>query len=162
MMVREISSPNRYSLWQGEPAKNTIRGRIARGHSGRIAITQRLWKEKIIRKNVLINYEKLRELAGAESYDLLKRYHQGWVEKYLGNENNIRDDKWTKGIAVGSKGFVEHVKSALGALAKGRKANESGDSYQLRETSALYGEHFGVKNEDMGLKNTYFWNFNPE
>ena len=27
------------------------------------------------RKNVLINYEKLRELAGAESYDLLKRYH---------------------------------------------------------------------------------------
>jgi putative transposase len=42
------------------------------------------------RKNVLINYEKLRELAGAESYDLLKRYHQGWVEKYLGNGNNIR------------------------------------------------------------------------
>ena len=36
---------------------------------------------------------------------------------------------------VGSKGFVEHVKSALGALAKGRKAKESGDSYQLREPS---------------------------
>ena len=90
------------------------------------------------RKNVLINYEKLRELAGAESYDLLKRYRQGWVEKYLGNGNNIRDDKWTKGIAVGSKGFVEHVKSALGALAKGRKAKGSGDSYQLREPSAPY------------------------
>jgi hypothetical protein len=29
-------------------------------------------------------------------------------------------------------------------------------------TSAPYGEHFGVKNEDIGLKNTYFWNFNPE
>ena len=54
------------------------------------------------------------------------------------------------------------VKSALGALAKGRKAKESGDSYQLREPSAPYGEHFGVKNEDIGLKNTYFWNFNPE
>ena len=53
--------------------------------------------------------------------------------------------------AVGSKGFVEHVKSALGALAKGRKAKESGDSYQLREPSAPYGEHFGVKNEDIGL-----------
>ncbi len=110
----------------------------------------------------MINYEKLRELAGAESYDLLTRYNQGWVEKYLGNGNNIRDDKWTKGIAVGSKGFVEHVKSALGAFAKGRKANESGDSYQLRETSAPYGEHFRVKNEDIGLKNTYFGNFNPE
>jgi hypothetical protein len=22
--------------------------------------------------------------------------------------------------------------------------------------------NFGVKNEDIGLKNTYFWNFNPE
>ncbi len=60
------------------------------------------------------------------------------MEKYLGNGNNIRDDKWTKGIAVGSKGFVEHVKSALGALAKGRKAKGSGDSYQLREPSAPY------------------------
>jgi hypothetical protein len=29
-------------------------------------------------------------------------------------------------------------------------------------TSAPYGEHFGGKNEDIGLKNTYFWNFNPE
>jgi len=46
--------------------------------------------------------------------------------------------------AVGSKGFVEHVKSALGALAKGRKAKGSGDSYQLREPAAPYGEHFGV------------------
>ena len=64
--------------------------------------------------------------------------------------------------AVGSKGFVEHVKSALGALAKGRKAKESGDSYQLREPSAPYGEHFGVKNGDIGLKNTYFGNFNPK
>jgi hypothetical protein len=60
------------------------------------------------------------------------------VEKYLGTENNIRDDKWTKGIAVGSKGFVEHVKSALGALAKGRTAKGSGDSYQLREPLAPY------------------------
>ncbi len=62
------------------------------------------------------------------------------------------------------RSYVPHdcVKSALGALAKGRKAKESGDSYQLREPSAPYGEHFGVKNEDIGLKNTYFWNFNPE
>ncbi|MDO9027700.1 MAG: hypothetical protein Q7U68_02415 [Candidatus Roizmanbacteria bacterium] len=29
-------------------------------------------------------------MAGAESYDLLKRYRQGWVEKYLGDGNNIR------------------------------------------------------------------------
>ena len=101
-------------------------------------------------------------MIGCLSPLLASGVNQGWVEKYLGNGNNIRDNKWTKGIAVGSKGFAPHVKAALGALAKGRKAKESGGSYQLREPSAPYGEHFGVKNEDIGLKNTYFWNFNPE
>jgi putative transposase len=64
------------------------------------------------RKNVLINHEKLRELAGAESYDLLKRYHQGWVEKYLGNGNNIRFEspqRLIKQIAWPDPGFdIEH------------------------------------------------------
>lgn len=60
------------------------------------------------RKNVLIHYEKLRELLAIDSYDLLKEYHKGWVKEYLGNGNNSRDDKWTKSIAVGSKGFIEH------------------------------------------------------
>ena len=113
-------------------------------------------------KNVLINYDKLRELVGVESYHLVKRSHKGWVEEYLGDENNSCDDKWTKSIAVGSKGFVEYVKSALSALAKGRESKEAGDSYQLREPSAPYGEHSGVKNEDIGADNAYFWDINSE
>ena len=63
---------------------------------------------------------------------------------------------------VGSKGFVEYVKSALSALAKGRESKEAGDSYQLREPSAPYGEHFGVKNEDIGADNAYFWDINSK
>jgi hypothetical protein len=45
------------------------------------------------------------------------------------------------------KGFVEHVKSALGALAKGRKARESGDRYQeaSRALSALWRALCGQK-----------------
>ena len=114
------------------------------------------------RKNVLINYDKLRELVGVETYDQVKHYHKGWVEEYLGDGNNHREEKWTKSIAVGSKGFVEYVKSALSALAKGRESKEAGDSYQLREPSAPYGEHFGVKNEDIGADNAYFWDINSE
>ena len=34
-----------------------------------------------------------------------------------------REDKWTRSIAVGSKEFVEDVKTELGCLAKGRKAS---------------------------------------
>ena len=52
------------------------------------------------RKNILINYDKLRELVGVESYHLVKRSHNGWVEEYLGDGNNSRDDKWTKSIAA--------------------------------------------------------------
>ncbi|HUT69672.1 MAG TPA: hypothetical protein VMW89_03255 [Desulfatiglandales bacterium] len=106
---------------------------------------------------MLITYDTLRELVGAESYDLVKHYHREWVEEYLQNGNYRRDDKWTKSIAVGSKGFVENVKSTLGVLAKGRNSKETGESYQLREPLVPYGEHIGVKNEGIGLENVYYW-----
>jgi len=41
------------------------------------------------RKNVLINYDKLRELVGVESYDLVKRSHKGWMEEYLGGGRRL-------------------------------------------------------------------------
>jgi hypothetical protein len=62
---------------------------------------------------------------------------------------------------VGSRGFVESVKSILGGLARGRKVKKIGEGYQLREPSALYGGHFGVKNDDIGVDNTYFWDIKP-
>ena len=112
------------------------------------------------RKNVLIDYEKLRTLLGFEDYAQVKPYHKKWVDEYLGNEKNIRDEKWTRSIAVGSRGFVDRVKSILGVLALGRKSVESGDAYQLREPSIAYGDHFGAKNDDIGPENFYFWGGN--
>jgi len=44
------------------------------------------------------------------------------VNDCLGNGNNVRDDKLTKSIAVGSRSFVERVKSLMGVLAIGRKS----------------------------------------
>jgi len=109
-------------------------------------------------KNVLIDYERLRKLLGFDSYDRVITYHKRWVEDYLGNGKNIRDEKWTKSIAVGSRGFVDRLKSALGVLALGRKSIETGESYQLREHSIPYSAHFGVKKGDIGPENTYIWN----
>ncbi len=63
---------------------------------------------------------------------------------------------------MGSRGFVESVKSILGGLAKGRKVKEIREGYQLREPSVPYGNHFEVKKSDIGPENTYFWNDYPE
>ena len=52
------------------------------------------------RKNVLIDYEKLRASLGLESYDLVKYYHKKWVEECLGNGKNIREDKWSGSVAA--------------------------------------------------------------
>ena len=73
------------------------------------------------------------------------------------DNGNDREDKWTRSIAVGSKEFVEDVKTELGFLAKGRKARVAGESYQLREPSATYKSHSGVENGVIGVENDYSW-----
>ena len=108
------------------------------------------------RKNVLINYEKLRELLGMGSYDQVISHHKSWAEEHLRNGKSIREDKWTGSIAVGSKSFIERVKSILGGLVKGRKIKKNGDGYQLRESSVPYGGVLEAENEDIEPKNTYF------
>ncbi|RZB32062.1 MAG: hypothetical protein SRB1_01681 [Desulfobacteraceae bacterium Eth-SRB1] len=95
-------------------------------------------------------------------YDLVKEYHKGWVEAYLDNGSNSRGNKWTKSIAVGSKGFIEEVKLLLDAMAKERKNLKTAEGYHLRETSAPYSAHLDIKNEDIGANNTYYWDINDE
>ena len=109
------------------------------------------------RKNVLINYQELTSLLGFDSYDDVITYHKRWVEDYLGKENNTRDDKWSKSIAVGNRSFIERIKSLMGVLAIGRKNIKVRDSYQLREPAAVYNAHFKGKKDDIGLINTWLW-----
>ena len=47
---------------------------------------------------------------------------------------------------VESKGFVKSVRPSFRALAKEKNPREG----------AAYGDHFGVKNEDVGVDNAYF------
>jgi putative transposase len=110
------------------------------------------------RKNVLINYERLRELLGFDSYEKLQAAYENWVVGYLENRGNLRDDKWTVSLAVGSRAFVENVHSLMGSSAIGRNVREAGESYQLREAQAPYVDHFGDKKGEIGLENGFLWN----
>lgn len=109
------------------------------------------------RKNVLINYQKLINLLGFDSYEDFKKYHSTWVDSHLEDGGNAHDDKWTKSIAVGSNSFVDKIKSLMGAMAMGRKIIETGDSYQLREPAASYIAFLATKKSDIGPENAYFW-----
>ena len=81
--------------------------------------------QKPRRKNVLIAYQKLAELAGFENYNTFREAHQEIVNESLANGNIQRQNQWTKSIAVGSKSFIETIKEKLGTLAKGRKIIEN-------------------------------------
>lgn len=112
------------------------------------------------RKCALIAYERLRKLTGFANYEEFRAAHSHWVHKYLGDDSDIRDSKWTRSIAVGSERFVERTRQELGIRAKGRKLLKSGEAFQLREPVACYSGISGIKNDDIGAKNGYFWNIN--
>ena len=114
------------------------------------------------KRNILIDYEKLRLLIGSRSYDQLRSSYRGWVEEYPGNGAEGRQEEWTDSIAVGIKAFVERVKAMLGFRAKGRDVIEGGEGYYLREEAAPYRAHFRGEKDDIGSENTYFWETNHE
>jgi len=109
------------------------------------------------KKNVLINHEKLLDLLGMNSHESMRVYYKGWIEESLGSRESLRDEKWTDSVAVGSKVFVERLKSFLIGAVSGRKVRQAGEAYELREPVALYNVNFEAKNEDIGLENRYFW-----
>ena len=56
-------------------------------------------------------------------------------------------------IAVGSSPFIERIKNAMGAMAKGRFVKSSTEgAFELRETQSPYNAFFGPENRDLGLK----------
>ena len=109
------------------------------------------------RKNILIDYEKLQLLIGSGSYDQLKSSYRGWVDEYLGNGAEGRQDEWTGSIAVGSKSFIEKVKALLGFKAKGRDVMEGDEGYHLQEEAAPYTAIFRAEKDDIASENVYFW-----
>jgi len=114
------------------------------------------------RKNVLIDYERLKSLFGFGSYEQLRLSHKGWIEEYLGDGSKFRHDEWTDSIAVGSRTFIENVKALLGFRAMGRDIIEGNGEYQLREENVPYKALFRPEKGNIGPENTFLWDLNCE
>ena len=74
----------------------------------------------------------------------------------------IRQEEWTRSIAVGSRSFIENVKALLGFRAKGRDVTKDCEGYQLREGDAHYQALFEAESDDIGPENTYLWDIKGE
>jgi hypothetical protein len=76
-----------------------------------------------------------------------------------GLENGLanRDDRWSEAIAVGSRSFVDKVKSELGFKAAHRDVIEGDESYALREPSEAYACKFAAVNAALRTENTFLW-----
>jgi putative transposase len=112
------------------------------------------------RKNVLIDYDRLKNIFGAGSYDQLRKNHQEWVTEYLDESTKNREEEWSRSIAVGGQPFVENVKNLLGIRAKGRYVTKGTEGFQLREEADHYKPFFEAPNGNIGLENTRLWNIN--
>jgi putative transposase len=109
------------------------------------------------RKCVLIAYEKLAALTGYQTYDSFRKSHKKWVNQSLAEGNNVRNNQWTRSIAVGGEQFVEKIKAALGTKVLSRQIRQVPGGYELREGVTFYNADFDPKKSDMGLENTYKW-----
>ena len=100
------------------------------------------------RKCPIIDYQKLAEKAGFQSYEKFKKAHEEWVDQALSNDQSVRQSEWSESLAVGSERYINWIKEKLGVRAIGRSpVADDGDGYQLRDPMPEYTVHFAPKKE---------------
>ena len=104
------------------------------------------------RKNIIIAYDRLRELAGFKDYESFASAHRKWVQSSLERMENKRDSRWTESIAVGSNQFAKRIKTAMGAMARGRSVQSIDGASELREPQSAYNAIFDPENCDIDRK----------
>ena len=105
----------------------------------------------------LIELADLSALCGFASVADFQRAHRQWVEAALLHEAGKRDARWSEALAVGSRAFVEEVKSELALKAQYRDVDEADGSYALREPASAYTDSFGTENSVLRAENAIFW-----
>ena len=105
------------------------------------------------RKNVIIAYDKLRQLAGFPDYRAFASAHRKWVDDLLARNEDKRDCRWTESIAVGGIQFTKRIQTAMGAMAKGRTVHVAKEGFELRESQLGYNAVFSTQNRNIAPEN---------
>ena len=102
------------------------------------------------RKNVIIAYDRLRQLAGFKDYEAFVSAHRKWVHDSIRGKEDKRDSRWSASIAVGSNQFTKRIKTALGTMATGREIRGIKDGFELRESQSGYNAVLDTENCNIG------------
>jgi len=121
-------------------------------HSGYLEIQQRPERYRVV------DLLALSELCGFDDIREFQKAHREWVEAGSSRDTVGRDDRWSESIAVGSEGYVEQVKNALGFRAQHRQVAVADGLYTLREPVPPYDR----ENEALRTNNTVPWKTNLE
>jgi hypothetical protein len=99
----------------------------------------------------------LSELSGFADLKDFQRTHLRWIEQGLENGLVVRDDSWSEAIAVGSRSFVEKVKSELGFKAAHREVIEAHGSSHFANRPKLTESNLPLKVRALRSQNTFLW-----
>lgn len=106
----------------------------------------------------VIDRQGLHEFCGIPKGESFAEHHRQWVQDALLNAAGNRESCWTESIAVGSRSYVEEIKTRLGIKAAGRRIEkQQGDICLLREEPAPYNIGIDLENAALRLGNSYFW-----
>jgi len=80
------------------------------------------------------------DLLSISSIELLLQEYKRCEDEALARAEQVRESKWTESVAVGSRSFVETIKTKLGVRAKRRSFSGTEDEVALREPQAGYSD----------------------
>ena len=93
--------------------------------------------QNIPERKRIIDYTCLIKLLELNSYNELKTTHQNLIHEALNTENLIREEIWTKSLAVGSQAFVEDIKRKLGVRGQYRLVSKKKGLWEIREETYI-------------------------
>ena len=88
----------------------------------------------------IIDRRALMELLRIPSIEAMRRLHKEWVEEALARGGLVREGMWTESVAVGSRHFVETIRTKLRLRAKGRKITGMKGEFTLCEPQGFFGD----------------------
>jgi REP element-mobilizing transposase RayT len=106
------------------------------------------------KRYAVIDIPALVALCGFSELADFQQAHRRWVETALEGGLAVREVRWSEAVAVGSRDFVEKVRSELGAKALHRELEQVDGTYALRETGEAFKAQFDLENGALSVKNT--------